>query len=229
MIDRAQLYMVSNESKSPVCVTTKMGGLIIPGASDDAPALMPMSVEDIIYINSTSNAFKIGLLFFEEDEYRAELYQIIKLHNWQDIMHNEDIADIILNPTIEKLQKVLDIKNQQYFERIRGIYTSLTNRGYDVSKKVTDVIKGRYKEFMRQIYTSRIELVPKEEANVKVASEIDILKEQIAELQKLIAAQQGAEEPQPEAEQPKAEKPAAPKTAAKPKTAKKTAAKPKTE
>lgn len=219
MIDRAQLYMVSNESKSPVCVTTRTGGLEIPGASEDGtPALMPMNIDDITFINSTSNAFKIGLLFFAEDEYREEIYEYIKLYDWRGIMHNEDIADIILNPTIEKLQKVLDIKNQQYFERIRGIYTSLSNRGYDVSKKVADVITGRYKEFMTGKYTSRIELVPKEKEQAAVTSEIDELKAQIAELTKLITAKTQTEAKE---EEPKAE------TAAetKPKTAKKTTVK----
>ena len=212
MIDKTQLYLVANESKSPVTVNTRMGSIFIDGASEDAPAVIPMSLDDIIYINSTSNAFKIGLLFFAEKEYEEELYDAIQLYNWRDIMHTEDIADIILNPTVEKLQKVLDITNQQYFERIRGVYTSLMNHGYDISNKVTDVIKGRYLELMKRISTSRIELVPKETKDKKAESEIDELKAQIAELQKLIAGKT-ANDTAEKKEEPK------------PKTAKKTTAK----
>lgn len=158
MIDKSQLFAVINESYSPVAVHTKTDSILIDGAEDSEPAAVPFTFEDIAYINSTSSVFKTGLLFFAEKEHEQELYDALKIRGYAEIMHDGDIEDALLNPSAEKLQKILDIENAQYFERVRGVFTGLKNAGVQINGKVERIIRERFYEFSRKIYKTKIEL-----------------------------------------------------------------------
>lgn len=184
MLDKSKLYMVINYGKSPVAVASRSGSMMIAAADKDGrPSEQPFSLDEIVEINSICGCFKLGLLQFEE-EYEAEIYELLRIHNWRDIMTDAQIEDILLHPTLDTLQKIIDIKDPLYFERVRGIYTGLKSIAADVPGKVDMVIQERSREFMRKVTTSSIQLVPKAEEN----AEVEALKEQMAKMQEQMAA-----------------------------------------
>ena len=184
MLDKSKLYMVINYGKSPVAVASRSGSMVIAAADKDGrPAEQPFSLDEIVEINSICGCFKLGLLQFE-DEYKEEIYELLRIHNCRDIMTDEQIEDVLLHPTLDTLQKIIDIKDPLYFERVRGIYTGLKSVAADVPGKVDMVIQERSREFMRKVTTSSIQLVPKAEEN----TEVEALKEQMAKMQEQMAA-----------------------------------------
>ncbi|MBQ2641129.1 MAG: hypothetical protein IJG15_03940 [Lachnospiraceae bacterium] len=183
MLDKSRLYMVINYGRSPVCVASRTQSMKIPGSDGKTPAEQPLSLDEIIEINSLGGAFKLGLLRFEE-EYEEEIYDLLRIRDWRSILTDEQIEDILLHPTLETLQKIVDIKDQLTFDRVRGIYTGLKSVAADVPGKVDTVINERAREFARKITTSRIQLVPKKDES----SEVEALKEQMAKMQEQMAA-----------------------------------------
>lgn len=184
MLDKSRLYMVINYGKSPVGVASRSGSMMIAAADKDGtPSEQPLSLDEIVEINSMCGAFKLGLLRFEK-EFEEEIYELLRIHNWRDIMTDEEIEETLLNPSLESLQKIIDIRDPLYFERVRGIYTGLKSVAADVPGKVDMVINERTREFAKKITTSAIQLVPKNNGN----AEVDALKEQMAQMQEQMAA-----------------------------------------
>lgn len=93
MLDKGKNYMVLNYGSSPVCVQTRYESILIPGGSREAPASLPLSVDEILQINNNSPLFKCGVLFFEP-EYAEELYDACRIKNWRDILTDEQIEEI---------------------------------------------------------------------------------------------------------------------------------------
>lgn len=218
-------YMVLNYNASPVSVSTRYSSVLVPAGDDHAPGGVPMSLDEIIYANNTGKAFKCGLLTFEA-EYADEIYKELRIDGWRDILTNSDIYDIILNPTIEGLERVIAIEEPLYFDRIYGAYIGLRNAGADITTKVSDILKVRRKELRGNKRKSAIELRASE-AQAATEDTYEDLQKKINDMQtmidKLLSAQ-GVSEPKasdvkaPETEKPKAEKkkkPAAAKSAEK--------------
>ena len=201
MLDKNKTYLVLNYNGSPVAVSTRHESYIIPGGSSESPSSMPLSVDEIVQINSNSNVFKMGLLWFE-DEFQDDLYKECRIRNWKDILTDSNIEDIILHPTLEKLEKLLAIENEQYFERCYGIYIGLKNSNHSIKQNVENVMLARRKELRNRKYKTGILLTKKEsstvseealketkEQNVKLTKEVDELKAMVAQL---LAAQQNS-------------------------------------
>lgn len=199
MLDKNKTYLVLNYNGSPVAVSTRHESYIIPGGSSESPSSMPLSVDEIVQINSNSNVFKMGLLWFEE-EFQEELYKECRIRNWKDILTDSEIEDIILHPTLEKLERLLSIENEQYFERCYGIYIGLKNSNHSIKQNVENVMLARRKELRNRKYKTGILLTKKEastvneellketqEKNEKLTHEVDELKAMVAQL---LAAQQ---------------------------------------
>lgn len=209
MLDKNKTYLVLNYNGSPVAVSTRHESYIIPGGSSESPSSMPLSVDEIVQINSNSNVFKMGLLWFEE-EVQEELYKECRIRNWENILRDKEIEDIILHPTLEKLEKLLSIENEQYFERCYGIYIGLKNSNHSIKQNVENVMLARRKELRNRKYKTGILLTKKEtsvvseealketqEQNVKLTKEVDELKAMVAQL---LAAQQNSAPATAEAE-----------------------------
>lgn len=201
MLDKNKTYLVLNYNGSPVAVSTRHESYIIPGGSSESPSSMPLSVDEIVQINSNSNVFKMGLLWFEE-EFQEELYKECRIRNWENILRDKEIEDIILHPTLEKLERLLSIENEQYFERCYGIYIGLKNSNHSIKQNVENVMLARRKELRNRKYKTGILLTKKEtsvvseevlketqEQNVKLTKEVDELKAMVAQL---LAAQQNS-------------------------------------
>ena len=209
MLDKNKTYLVLNYNGSPVAVSTRHESYIIPGGSPESPSSMPLSVDEIVQINSNSNVFKMGLLWFEE-EFQEDLYKECRIRNWKDILTDSEIEDIILHPTLEKLERLLSIENEQYFERCYGIYIGLKNSNHSIKQNVENVMLARRKELRNRKYKTGILLTKKEtnpvneeafkeaqEQNKKLATEVDELKAMVAQL---LAAQQNSAPATAEAE-----------------------------
>ena len=215
---RTDQYVVRNYLSSPVAITTRDAHYLIPGGTRNAPAEFPLTMTELTYLNSTSNVFKTGVLFFDpEDE--EEVYEALRIGDWRDILRPDEIDDIILHPTTAKLERVLAIENAMYFDRIYGAYVSLKNTGHPIAGSVEQVMRLRKREFHKGIVHSEIKVSPVADAEQRQAEtddKIRALQEQIAALTQLLAAQQGQtpaapqQEDKPQEQKPEKKAPAKP-------------------
>lgn len=158
-----------------------------PGTVND-PCVIPIPPEEIQYMNSTSTAFKNGVLRFRSEE-QEDIYTALGIKK-DDIMFIEDIDDALLNPTVENLQRMIDVKSSSQFERIRGRFYQMKNAGEDMSTKVKGIIDGRYEELRAGKLHSNIAVSPvaKPVDASKVQEELETAKNQMAEMQKQMQA-----------------------------------------
>jgi len=169
---------VLNYNDNTVVISTKTDGYAIASASDGNASILPLSFDEIAYINSNSEAFKAGLLRFQED-IQEEIYDELKIVNWKDILTNVDIENIILNPSIDGLSRIIEIKNVANFERVKGAFTKLKNtKNYDISMRVEDILKERDSELRRGIRNSEIIIRKADTEKMVAMDEVNSLKEQ---------------------------------------------------
>ena len=172
-----------------------------PSIDGETPTIISMSIDEIRYANNF-NAFRNGMLFFEESK-AEDVYNILGIKDWKNILTNKDIREIILHPTYEGLEKLIAIKDSAMFERVRAAYQKLKMEDtHDISIRVVQIINTRYKELLnRQINTS-IVLTKKDVPETINSAEVNDLKAQNAAMQeqmsqmqalieKLMASQQG--------------------------------------
>jgi hypothetical protein len=121
-------------------------GYMFEPCVDGKPSYQQLTYTDVKMINGQSNLFKEGFLKFSpEDE--KEIYGKLGIREWHEIMSDEDIRNIILNPSKEGLEKFISVRSPSLFERIRGMFIQLNNsRQYDISMRVSEVIEARYQE-----------------------------------------------------------------------------------
>lgn len=151
----------------------------------EIPSIVPMPLNELQYIASNTNGIHTGLLTFD-DEDKEEIFKLLRIPDWKKILTNEDIKRILLNPTIEELQQILDIDNQAYFDRIRVIMFKLISNGESITKKVSDIIDQRYNELKRKQRISSIVLKKKDEKKYVPYDEVKELTQQNNNLQQQI-------------------------------------------
>lgn len=156
-----------------------------PGSVEE-PCVIPIPPEEIMYMNSTCSAFKNGVLRFRPEE-QNEVFKAIGVKG-DDVLFVEDIDEAILNPTVENLQRMIDIKDGAQFERIRGRFYRMTNAGEDLSTKVKRLIDERYKELRAGKRNSELSVVPATKPVDTVQAELEAAKSQLAEMQKQMQA-----------------------------------------
>ena len=74
------------------------------------PTMQNIPISELQYICSNTDVIVTGWLTFDEDE-KDEIYTALRLPNWREILTNEDISNILTNPTMEGLQRIIDITN----------------------------------------------------------------------------------------------------------------------
>lgn len=175
---------VLNFNSFSVTIKTKDLNKAIDGTTDENPIVLQLTPEEVKYIHNSSNAFKDGLLFFDKD-FEKEIYEeLLRLPNWENILKNSEISDIILNPTIEGLTKIIENESSIVLDRVRAIYTNLKNIGiHDISYRVLEILDERYKEIQNKIYKTNIDLTNKIVEKIDVA-EVNLLKKQNEDMQK---------------------------------------------
>lgn len=184
---------ILNFNENTVVISTKNDGYSLSPASNGVPSILPLTFDEISYINSNSEVFKTGILRFPED-IEEEVYNELKITNWKEILTNEDIENCILNPSIEGLTKIINIKTVANFERVKGAFTRLKNeKTHDISMRVEDIIKNRDTELRRGIRNSGIiikvadteKLIPMDEVN-SLKEQNKALEEQMLKMQKMM-------------------------------------------
>lgn len=125
------------------------------------PSVIPISLSELQNICSNTDIIVTGWLTFDDDV-KAEIFKELRIANWKDILSNEDIADILTNPTIEGLKKIINIENQTYFDRVRIIMFKLMKQGVDITTKVSRIVEKRYEELRNRQRKSSIVLTKKD-------------------------------------------------------------------
>ena len=146
------------------------------------PSVVPMPLSDLQYINSNTNVFIIGLLTFDDDV-KEEVYKELRIKDWKKILSDAEIENIIKNPTVEGLQKIVDIDNVSYFDRVRVVMFRLLNGGTDITTKVKSVIDTRFEELQNRKRVSSIRLVEKDIKSYATPDDVNTLKSQNESLQ----------------------------------------------
>jgi len=185
-IQKEKTYLVLNYCNSPVGVATRTDSFIINGAEDGVPTSMAFTIDELQQINNNSKVFKTGRLRFET-EYEKEIYEVLRIHNWESILTNTQIEEKILNSNKENIEELTQIEDARYFNRIYGIFIGLRNAGVDISSKMENALMLRYKELVNPKF--KIERKKADESSVNVSqlkSENESMKEQIAEMQKMM-------------------------------------------
>lgn len=177
-IDSNKLINVLNYNYNPVAIKTHMKEYICsPAQGEDSPSISHLTFSEIESLNSNTNAFKIGILRFPK-EIEKQMYEELRIVDWESILTNKAIEDIILHPTPEGLAKLIEIQNASLFERVRGIFYSLKNsNAYDISNRVEAIVTARYRELANKQVKSKIEI------NKKMTASDSVVNEKVNELE----------------------------------------------
>lgn len=149
------------------------------------PTMQDIPINELQYICSNTDIFVTGWLTFNEDE-KEEIFTALRVPNWRDILTNEDIREILTNPTMEGLQRILDITSITYFDRVRIVMFKLLSEGIDISSKVKNVVDRRYDELQKRQRITSIVLNPRVEEKKVSNEQVKELSEQNLKLQEQI-------------------------------------------
>lgn len=189
-LDKDNILVLSyNENK--VCVNGANEAYNFNPSNGIDPVINIMSLKDLQFINSNTGLIKTGWLTFQEDE-KEEIFKELHIRDWENILTNEMIKDIMLNPSIEGLQKLIDITDEVYFDRVRIILHILITDGEDISSRVKNIVDARYKELVRKQRKTSIVLSQKDiSVSNSKAKELEAqnaeLKSQLEEMQKMMS------------------------------------------
>lgn len=167
-IDLLQQIVVLNDSNSNFHATTNYyeNGIVFPQRDEDTemPSETTIAYRDLKEINSKSSFFKDGLLRIESDYEEDVLADLrIKL-NAKNFLSREEIIDILLNPTAEKLEKIIKIESAVTIEKVKNILIELNNSDdYYIAIEVFKTIDRRYAEIFHG--KRRTEIVIKQKKN----------------------------------------------------------------
>lgn len=149
------------------------------------PTMQDIPISELQYICSNTDIFVTGWLAFNEDE-KEEIFTALRVPNWRNILTNEDIREILTNPTMEGLQRILDVTSITYFDRVRIVMFKLLSEGVDISSKVKSVVDRRYDELQKRQRITSIVLNPRVEEKKVSNEQVKELSEQNAKLQEQI-------------------------------------------
>lgn len=177
--------LVFNRNECIICVEGPNNeSFRFKAATEDEPSVNIMTLKALQFVNSNTKIIKTGWLTFE-DEYKEEIYTQLRIKDWDKIMSNEEIREILLAHTMEGLQRLIDINDFTYFDRVRIELFRLIQDGADVTSRVRDIVDRRYAELQARQRKSSIVLVPKD--TVAPMSKVKKLETQNEELQAQIA------------------------------------------
>ena len=183
---------VYNECPFQVNLIGQRREYIFPPCLDGEPTMNFVDFDEIEYAHSRYNQFSIGLLIFNEED-REGMYQTLGIKDWQNkVWFNSDIEDIIMHPTLDKMQRVIDIKESITLERVRGMMVRFINEKRDVSQNVINIVNQRYRELSSGNVKSKIVIRQADVEQHVSADEVAELKRQLEEMQKMVAAMKDA-------------------------------------
>ena len=182
-----------NYNPFTVCVPTETRTYTFSPCYDyGRPTIVNVSFPDVEYINSRSNAFRNGLLFFLPEK-QESIYKVLSIFDWKNILTNQEIEQIMLNPTVDGIKKLISVKDVSVFDRVYSIMTYLSNSEVDLSNRVIRVIRARHRELKRGIFNTQIEvqeniLDTKKENVDALKKQNELLMNELKELKKQVSA-----------------------------------------
>lgn len=195
MLNESEKIGVLNYNENSVSIRTSPTESYCFEKSMDGvtPTIIFLTLGQIRYANNY-NAFRNGLLFFEKKK-EKDVYEELHINDWENILTNNDIREIIIHPTFEGLNKIIAIKDDSTFERVRAAYHKLRMENTcDISIRVAQIIDMRYRELQNKKLTSSIVLEKKDIAAPIDSKEVEDLKsanaamqKQLEEMQKMMA------------------------------------------
>lgn len=200
---------VYNECPFQVNLVGQRRDYIFPPCLDGDPTMNFVDFDEIEYAHSRGKVFSIGLLTFAPEDMEG-MYQALGIKDWESkVWFNKDIEDIITHPTLEKMQRVIDIKDIITFERVRGMMVHFINERRDVSQNVINLINARYRELNSGNTTSKIVIRPVDVEVKAKAEDVEDLKRQLAEMKAMMEKMAASNMPKEEVsvESQEAEKP----------------------
>ena len=151
-------------------------------ASGDEPSTLPLTFDEIKYVNN-SPVFRNGTLEFQSD-LEDQIYEELRIDR-NKVLKLKDIREILLNPTKEGLSKILSITSLADFDRVRGQFQKLKYEGYRLTLDVADLIDKRTKELFNGKTKTNFLL-----ENVNIENEnqkrVNDLEKELAEMRKLL-------------------------------------------
>lgn len=184
------IYKILNYSPSPVSFATRERHYLADGGSVEEPFAILLDESELIEANYATRVFKDGFLFPEVDQ-AEEVYRMLKIANWQDILRDGEIRDIIMHPSADGLRKLIAIDSNSAFGRVWSILAVLRISGEDVPNQSTKVLTARHEELMRGEKKSQIAIseMPKDMKvqNDELRSENDELRAEIEKLKAELA------------------------------------------
>ena len=185
MIKDMKTINVLNYNSSTVVISTKHDSYAIePAIDSDNPTILPLTLDEILYANANSMAFKSGILRFPEDIEKEMYEDYLRIPNWESLLTIKQIENIILHPTMEGLTKLVSVKDSGIFDRIRGVFIRLKNTtNDDISLRVEKIIEARGNELRNGIRNTKIVIKARDAVSSVSTDEVDGLKKQNEVLQ----------------------------------------------
>lgn len=184
------IYKILNYSPSPVSFATRERHYLADGGSIEEPFAVLLDESELIEANYATRVFKDGFLFPEVDQ-AEEVYRMLKIANWQDILRDGEIRDIIMHPSADGLRKLVAIDSNSAFGRVWSILAVLRISGEDVPNQSVKVLTARHEELMRGEKATKIAVsdMPKDMKvqNDELRSENDELRAEIEKLRAELA------------------------------------------
>ena len=167
--------------------------ILSPAGEDGTPTVEYLTLEEIIWVDSNTNAIRTGLITINEDD-REEVFKEIKFEDGDKIITNKDVENILLNPSVDGLSKIIEITDASTFDRVYAVFVGLKEGGsVDISNRVINLMNERYKEFKRGQNVSHIKIERKDTETVisqdrakELESQNKSLKQELSELKDMM-------------------------------------------
>lgn len=191
-LDKENIVVLSYNC-SQVCVEGARDSYSFNQSDGEEPTINIMPLTDVQKINSDTQMIKAGYLTFEDDK-KEEIFKELRITNWKDILTDNAIKDILSNPTMEGLQRIIDIDNAVYFDRVKVWLHYLISGGVDITTRVKGIVEHRAKEIKSGKRKSEITLTPKdtsisvdkaqalEKQNADLQAQLDEMKAMMAQM-----------------------------------------------
>ena len=197
---------IENHNPFNLCVRSNLRDYILsPISEDGTPTIEYLTLEELLWIDGNTNAIRTGLITINEDDRKA-VFKEMKFEDGDKILTNADVENILTNPSVDGLNKIISITDSSVFDRIYSVFVGLKEGGsVDISNRVINLINERYKEFKRGQNVSHISIERKDTEmpiSQDKAKELEAqnasLKDEISELKEMmkqLMANQSQEKP----------------------------------
>ncbi len=178
---------VYHYGKSPLALEANGRKYLFDAAEEGRPRIQIMAFTTIELANSKSPVFLTGTLTFNENE-RNEIFRALGNPEWQDAYWSEsDIDDLLTRPTVEKIKRMLRIRDMLTIERIRGRMNYLRNTSMTPpGEKVMNAVNARFDEIQRGVLKSTQIVTIADTGMSKEAVEAERLQSENAALKKML-------------------------------------------